>query len=641
MEVNCTQVQKIFFLVVNFIQTLRIKDNKREISMKQQVELTAHFSKTTDSKRIKGFASMNNRDRHDHIVPPESFDIDRFMNNPQLKYNHNYYKDENGNQIPIGKVLEAQVAVVRDIGNSSVWGIFDTEDKQIDTFDKQISPDCYHGCRGLWIKAEVTVESVWNQIIDGDFNAFSWQGLAKFAKISFAGVTRMVSKYIDLYECSCVFIPDNYSATFELSKSADMQKDVDPKVFANVPEQLNLVEMKPHQVMFSKDIFEDKEKAVSWLAEKGMVDQELEEVNGEYVATFIPKDKMTEGIYTMQFATGVQLSMGFAEEDIKSPSAELEILELTKSVTEDIQMKKTSKSGAKVTAKASSGEVETSTVVEDEATLTKDAEVAEVTEESTQETAEATTEETTEEVAEQAEEQAEEKAEEKAEEEAELEKTTEEGAEKTAEAEEAELEKGVKEELDAMNQNKWERLAPVYKAMQAFEEAAWASENVPSELTELVKEFATIVMGEAEMIKTTEVAEEPNFAVELIATKAAEKVLETVDSKFGEITELIKSLQPKVVENEEEVEGTAEVSKTAESENETETKVAELIKSVGTLESQLADAKGQIATMSKSVASPSVDRLEDHEVEVSKSVDDDPNSCFGSVDNWNKAFGFK
>src|SRR5690606_40825187 len=52
---------------------------------------------------IKGFASIDGVDRHGEEIPADRFNVDAFMANPQLWFNHDLYPTDKG-FAPIGTV---------------------------------------------------------------------------------------------------------------------------------------------------------------------------------------------------------------------------------------------------------------------------------------------------------------------------------------------------------------------------------------------------------------------------------------------------------------------------------------------------------------------------------------------------------
>ena len=58
--------------------------------------------KSTETRLVKGFMSVELPDRSDELAPAEEFNIASFMAKPTLMYNHKFWYDEMGNSVPIG-----------------------------------------------------------------------------------------------------------------------------------------------------------------------------------------------------------------------------------------------------------------------------------------------------------------------------------------------------------------------------------------------------------------------------------------------------------------------------------------------------------------------------------------------------------
>ena len=167
---------------------------------------------------IRGFASVNSLDRDGDVINPTKFDVDTFMKNPQLWFNHSPYYDGKGNSKAIGKVIEAvPVEVVLD-GDTLKLRYLTGENAGLD-YRADLSTLNYSvtaGMHGLWVVAEVLEKEIQDQITEGRLNAFSWQGIIHRNK------SGTVSS-IDLMEVSVVIIPANQRATFQIGKMLHME----------------------------------------------------------------------------------------------------------------------------------------------------------------------------------------------------------------------------------------------------------------------------------------------------------------------------------------------------------------------------------------------------------------------------------
>jgi hypothetical protein len=276
------------------------------------ISFHAVAAKTVDGERaVKGFVSMNNVDRSQDIVTPESFNLKRFMANPQMLLDHKFFKDEQGNDRSVGLVKQAAVAKLLDIGSDEEFGVFDEAGNQIDTLSKERVPEATSGSRGLFVRAVVTLDKVWEMVKSGELNSFSWRGFARMANVVVAGVERLVTHSIDLMEVSLVHIPDNFSSTFEIAKSVEGVTDL--AKFSGDVQQLVV-----QRVLFSADVFSDEE-AKSWLDRHGFGNNEIEKVEGEFSSTQVPLDSFDkEMMLSMQVATGVQVIVGQQKTNEKS-----------------------------------------------------------------------------------------------------------------------------------------------------------------------------------------------------------------------------------------------------------------------------------------------------------------------------------
>lgn len=140
-----------------------------------------------EKREIQGFASTVDIDRDEEIYPAVAFreSIDQFMKVGTLLYEHG--QDSEYQRRPIGRVIEYRI-----------------QDN------------------GLWIKATVSDDWVWDKISRGELSAFSWGGrVLNFEKRMIEGIERFVALAIDLFEVSVVSVPANPNALFSIAKSID------------------------------------------------------------------------------------------------------------------------------------------------------------------------------------------------------------------------------------------------------------------------------------------------------------------------------------------------------------------------------------------------------------------------------------
>lgn len=174
---------------------------------------------------VKGFASVESSesDRSGDVVPPDEFDIEKFMVSPTLLVNHKFWVDDNGNGVAVGRPTEMHAVKVADIGNEKEWGVFDLKTKeQVNTFPKAQVPNLKSGDRGLFVVADVTMDDVKEMVKSGELGTFSWRGLVTADyRLNSKGVTERVLTDIDLYEVSLTHIPDQTSAQAVVVKSVN------------------------------------------------------------------------------------------------------------------------------------------------------------------------------------------------------------------------------------------------------------------------------------------------------------------------------------------------------------------------------------------------------------------------------------
>ena len=172
---------------------------------------------------VRGFASIEGEDRHGQNILAKFFDVDSFMANPQLWYNHDLFRKklEDGSEIevPVGVVETMVRAYVEKNGDRSFLVKSMDDDSIVDTvtedsFDRFIVKN---GQRGLWVVVKILEDAVANLVLDGRINAFSWQGVIRRKPDG-------TIKTIDVWEVSVVFIPANGQALFMVGKTVRWKK---------------------------------------------------------------------------------------------------------------------------------------------------------------------------------------------------------------------------------------------------------------------------------------------------------------------------------------------------------------------------------------------------------------------------------
>jgi hypothetical protein len=171
---------------------------------------------------IKGFVSVESKDRSGDFVPADGFSIQQFMSAPTMLVNHAYWNDEFGNKVGVGRPLSLTVAKLASIaGDDANWAILDAvSGEQVNTFPKAKVPNLTAGDRGLFVTAEVTRWDVAQMVARGELGAFSWRGLAQVDYVvgKNSEIIRRLTG-IDLWEVSLVNVPNNPNATFTVGKS--------------------------------------------------------------------------------------------------------------------------------------------------------------------------------------------------------------------------------------------------------------------------------------------------------------------------------------------------------------------------------------------------------------------------------------
>lgn len=216
---------------------------------------------------LKGFASVETVDRDGEIVSPLSFNIESFMNSPTLLVNHEYFVDQQGNRVAVGRVTKMNAAYI-SAESGDDWEIKDINtDELVGLFPKTKVPKLGVGDRGLFVEVDVTQPEVVQRVIKGDYGSFSWKGLTrkKTTVINGEPVNRLSE--VDLWEVSLVNVPANNQATF-------VRKSV-----GDVTEDLFLV-----QVQVSKNKFKTPESASKFLLSHNLSVGNMRDDNGWYTA---------------------------------------------------------------------------------------------------------------------------------------------------------------------------------------------------------------------------------------------------------------------------------------------------------------------------------------------------------------------
>ena len=504
--------------------------------MKHPFMFHARMSKASGpNQTVKGFCSLNNVDREGANISPEAFDLVGFLNNPQLLYNHKFWKDGSGNEINIGQVEFASVGVVRAL-NDNEWSVTDENGNEFETLEKSAHPDLRDGLRGLFVKAKVTVPDVWNLVENGDLNTFSWKGLATLGRTVAGGVEHVITKLIDMVEVSLVFKPANMSATFEIAKGIEFGSDcIDlsnmndtEKQFARQMETLSV-----QRLEFTGELF-DQSGVETWLKDHQFSQTPLTESNnGQIVSEQLSPDIFEASMmFSFEFATGVQVIVGrMVEAEAQKLLSDSTFSELTKlfggntvlvnsseNEPEDAQMPKAKKKDEKVVVKndeenadAEAGEAaaaSTPNSADGEAAAAEGA--ADAAPEESADAGDAT-----------------------------ADADAAEGAASDGAADEASTEKGVAEEIEAIDEQKWTKLGPIFKTLRAFDEAVYMAPNDNAELKTLVDELASILTDTAaETLKALDDHQTQLTLVDQIASEVSKRL---TDSQPG-MGELLASL---------------------------------------------------------------------------------------------------
>lgn len=258
---------------------------------------------------IKGFVSMNTLDRAADLVPPEAFDLDTYMTNPIIKYNHEWYKDANGNKQTVGHALFVYEAEIVDIEDKDFWGIKNlSTDKVTDSFKKSRLTSVVPGVRGLWTVGQITQEKVWESILRGEMQTFSWAGYARIAYLKIGKEEFRVFTAIDLHEYSPVFVPCNPQATFDIA--SEISKALSEKEQGD--DEIDYEYLSVHSISFSDEVY-SSERAHNWLLDKGFEPKGI--VNStEGSETYLINDAIGfahDEFYSLTPEKGVFLRVGY------------------------------------------------------------------------------------------------------------------------------------------------------------------------------------------------------------------------------------------------------------------------------------------------------------------------------------------
>lgn len=202
----------------------------------------------TEKREIQGFASTIDKDRDEEVIPGIAFreGIEQFMKIGTLLYEHG--QDPEYGRRPIGRVIDYRIEN-----------------------------------EGLWVRAKVSDDWVWEKISNFELSAFSWGGrVLDWAEKIIDGVQTFVATAIDLFEVSVVSIPANPNATFSITKSINQAllannttQDMDKiqEMFENINQKFADFSEKDAKV---KSLKEEKKTLKTELEEKSVKIQELE-----------------------------------------------------------------------------------------------------------------------------------------------------------------------------------------------------------------------------------------------------------------------------------------------------------------------------------------------------------------------------
>lgn len=213
-----------------------------------------------DKREIEGFVSMELSKRDFDICPPSAFNIKQYMTNPQVWYNHDHWLDKSGNPINIGRTLElyeAKLDIIDSDNPSDSYVVLDIEKNLPVGYvsnERAEALGLKQGDVGLWAKIRIDVDEVWEEIVKGRLNAFSWQGKAEISEVWDSDKGRFVRmcEAVDLFEISVVTVPANEKAIFQIVKSfvgalaekpTEKQRESVKKVLINVTGDFSITDM--------------------------------------------------------------------------------------------------------------------------------------------------------------------------------------------------------------------------------------------------------------------------------------------------------------------------------------------------------------------------------------------------------------
>jgi len=262
---------------------------------------------STNKAVVKGFASVekSESDRSGDVVPPDEFDIEKFMVSPTLLVNHKFWLDDSGNGIAAGRPTQMHAVKIADIKSDNEWGVVDLKTKsQVNTFPKAQIPSLKPGDRGLFVVADVTVDEVAKMVRNGELATFSWRGLVTVAyRVNDVGRTERVLTDIDLYEVSLTHIPDQTSAQAVVVKSAD---GVGRKHPLNV-----------YCVRLEKSKYESEDIALAYLRTHDLQTDSVKDENGSFYGFQREQsDFDANRLVTVKMADGIHVIAGPLKQDI-------------------------------------------------------------------------------------------------------------------------------------------------------------------------------------------------------------------------------------------------------------------------------------------------------------------------------------
>jgi hypothetical protein len=239
---------------------------------------------------VKGFASVETKDRSGDVVPPEEFRIEQFMASPSLLVNHKHWVDQLGNGVGAGRPAELYAAKLANLPEDpDNYGVVDLKTKeQVSKYPKAKVPNLKAGDRGLFVVAEVTQPDVAKMVDQGELSAFSWRGLTTvdYRISKSTGTTERVFRDIDLYEISLVHVPDNPDSTFVVGKSV-------------------------HVMRLSKDRFETPKMASAYMEAHNLRNDAVREDDEAYYSMQLTGEAIDlSRLVTVKMADGVQAIAG-------------------------------------------------------------------------------------------------------------------------------------------------------------------------------------------------------------------------------------------------------------------------------------------------------------------------------------------